>query len=93
MHLVLVKALGNKLLIGVYGRLMDRISRIRNFYGDRFTKRRLHDIVSEHTGILDAIVCGDTVTAEQMMTEHFQNARAFLAGLTDFENGVKQWSM
>ncbi|MCK4513847.1 MAG: GntR family transcriptional regulator, partial [Spirochaetaceae bacterium] len=55
MHLVLVQALGNKLLIGVYGGLMDRITRIRNYYGDRFTRRRLHDIVTEHTAILDAI--------------------------------------
>jgi len=93
MHLVLVQALGNELLIGVYGRLMDRITRIRNYYGDRFTRRRLHDIVTEHTAILDAIVCGDTVTAEQMMTQHLRNARAFLGGLTDQENGVNQWSM
>ena len=89
-HLVLVQALGNKLLIGVYGGLMDRITRIRNYYGNRFTRRRLHDIVTEHTAILDAIVCGDTVTAEQMMTQHLRNARAFLGGLTDQENGVKQ---
>jgi len=93
MHLVLVQALGNELLVGVYGRLMDRITRIRNYYGDRFTRRRLHDIVTEHTAILDAIVCGDTVTAEQMMTQHLRNARAFLGGLTDQENGVNQWSM
>ena len=90
MHLVLVQALGNKLLIGVYGGLMDRITRIRNYYGNRFTRRRLHDIVTEHTAILDAIVCGDTVTAEQMMTQHLRNARAFLGGLTDQENGVNQ---
>ena len=92
-HLVLVQALGNNLLIGVYGRLMDRITRIRNYYGNRFTKRRLHDIVTEHIAILDAIVCGDAMAAEQMMTQHLQNARAFLGGLTDQENGVKQWSM
>jgi len=89
-HLVLVQALGNRLLIGVYGGLMDRITRIRNYYGDRFTRRRLHDIVTEHAAILDAIVCGDTVTAEQTMTQHLRNARAFLGGLTDQENGVKQ---
>jgi DNA-binding GntR family transcriptional regulator len=93
MHRTLVESLGNQLLISVYSGLMDRIARIRNFYGDRFTRRRLEDIVAEHTAILDAVVCGDTVNAELAMTRHLQNARAFLGGLTRQENGVESWSM
>ena len=91
-HLILVKSLGNELLMTVYGRLMDRITRIRNYYGDRFTRRRLADIAAEHVAILDAIVCGDVATAEQKMTQHLHNARAFLGGLREQEDGVESWS-
>lgn len=88
-HLILIEALGNQLLVSVYGRLMDRIARIRNYYGNRFTRRRLEDIAAEHAAILDAIVCGDAPTAEQQMAQHLQNARTFLGGLKDQENGVE----
>ncbi len=91
-HLILINALGNELLVTVYSRLMDRISRIRNYYGDRFTKRRRADMAAEHAAILDAIVCGDASTAEQKMLQHLQNARAFLGRLTEQQNGVEAWS-
>jgi len=84
-HLCIVKALGNRTLLEMYSGLLDRIQRIRNHYGQRFTQRRLHEILSEHTAILDAIVEGDAARAEQMVQQHLRNAGAFVIGLTELE--------
>lgn len=81
-HLCIVKALGNQTLVDMYTGLLDRIKRIRTQYGKRFTQRRLHEILTEHTAILDAIVEGDGQRAEQMVQQHLRNANAFLIGLT-----------
>src|SRR5512136_680652 len=53
LHLGIVKAVGNQTLVDMYLGLLDRIHRIRTFYGKRFTQRRLHEILSEHTAMLD----------------------------------------
>jgi DNA-binding GntR family transcriptional regulator len=81
-HLCIVKALGNQTLVDMYSGLLDRIKRFRSYYGKRFTQRRLHEILTEHTAILDAIVEGDGERAEQMVQQHLRNAGAFLIGLT-----------
>ncbi len=81
-HLCIVKALGNQLLADTYSGLLDRIHRIRSHYGQRFTQRRLHEILAEHAAILDAIVEGDSEGAEQMVQRHLRNAGAFLIELT-----------
>jgi DNA-binding GntR family transcriptional regulator len=80
-HLCIVKALGNQTLLELYSGLVDRIKRIRTHYGKRFTQRRLHEILSEHMAILDAIVDGDADGAEQRVQQHLRNAGAFLIGL------------
>jgi DNA-binding GntR family transcriptional regulator len=80
-HLCIVKALGNQTLVDIYSGLLDRIKRFRSHYGKRFTQRRLHEILTEHTAILDAIVEGDGQRAEQMVQRHLRNAGAFLMGL------------
>ena len=80
-HLCIVKALGNQTLMELYSGLVDRIKRIRTHYGKRFTQRRLHEILSEHMAILDAIVDGDADGAEQRVQQHLRNAGAFLIGL------------
>ena len=80
-HLCIVKTLGNQTLVDMYVGLLDRIKRIRTHYGKRFTERRLHEILTEHTAILDAIVQGDGELAEQMVQQHLRNANAFLIGL------------
>lgn len=84
-HLCIVRALGNQSLVEMYSGLLDRIQRIRNHYGQRFTQRRLHEILTEHTAILDAIVEGDAERAEQMVQRHLRNAGAFVIGLTELE--------
>lgn len=84
-HLCIVKALGNQTLVDMYSGLLDRIKRIRAHYGKRFTQRRLHEILSEHTAILDAIVEGDGQQAEQRVQQHLRNAGSFLIGLTSPE--------
>ncbi|OHD73552.1 MAG: hypothetical protein A2177_12150 [Spirochaetes bacterium RBG_13_68_11] len=81
LHLGIVKAVGNQTLVDMYLGLLDRIHRIRTFYGKRFTQRRLHEILSEHTAMLDAIVEGDPERAEQAVQSHLRNAGAFLIGL------------
>ncbi len=82
MHLVIVSSLGNHLLVNVYGGLIDRILRIRNYFGKRLTRRRILDVVAEHTAILDAIIDGDAERAEQSMQRHLKNASVFLIGLS-----------
>jgi len=62
--------------------LLDRIKRIRNHFGQRFTQRRFNEIISEHLAILDAILEGDPDRAEQAVRKHLQNAGAFLMGLS-----------
>jgi DNA-binding GntR family transcriptional regulator len=81
LHLGIVKAVGNQALVDMYLGLLDRIHRIRSFYGKRFTQRRLHEILSEHAAMLDAIVEGDAERAEQAVQGHLRNAGAFLIGL------------
>jgi DNA-binding GntR family transcriptional regulator len=81
-HLCIVQALGNQMLVDVYSGLLDRIHRIRSHYGQRFTQRRLHEILTEHTAILDAIMDGDSQGAEQMVQKHLRNAGAFLIELS-----------
>lgn len=81
LHLGIVKAVGNQTLVDMYLGLLDRIHRIRTFYGKRFTQRRLHEILSEHTAMLEAIVGGDPERAEQAVQSHLRNAGAFLIGL------------
>jgi DNA-binding GntR family transcriptional regulator len=80
-HLSIVKAVGNQTLVEMYLGLLDRILRIRSYYGQRFTQRRLHEILGEHTAMLDAIVAGDAERAEQVVQRHLRNAGAFLIGL------------
>ena len=81
-HLSIVQALGNQRFLDMYKGLLDRIKRIRNHFGQRFTQRRFHEIVSEHIEILDAILEGDPDRAEQAVKQHLQNAGAFLMGLS-----------
>jgi len=81
LHLSIVKAVGNQTLVDMYLGLLDRIHRIRSFYGQRFTQRRLHEIIGEHTAMLDAIVEGDAERAEKAVQSHLRNAGAFLIGL------------
>jgi DNA-binding GntR family transcriptional regulator len=81
LHLSIVKAVGNEALVDMYLGLLDRIHRIRSFYGQRFTQRRLHEILGEHTAMLDAIVEGDAERAEKAVQSHLRNAGVFLIGL------------
>ena len=81
-HLSIVEALGNSTFLSMYEGLLDRIKRIRNHFGQRFTQRRFNEIISEHLAILDAIIEGDPDRAEQAVKKHLQNADAFLMGLS-----------
>jgi len=82
MHFSLVKALGNQTLLQMYKGILDRITRIRNHYGKSFTGRRLHDILTEHAEILEAVVTGEATEAEDKLRYHLQNAGKFLLGLS-----------
>lgn len=81
-HLSIVQALGNQMFLKMYKDLLDRIKRIRNHFGERFTQRRFLEIISEHVELLDAILEGDPDRAEQAVRKHLQNAGAFLMGLS-----------
>jgi DNA-binding GntR family transcriptional regulator len=81
-HLSIVQALGNHTFLNMYEGLLDRIKRIRNHFGQRFTQRRFNQIISEHLEILDAILEGDPDRAEQAVKKHLQNAGAFLMRLS-----------
>ncbi|MBC8555006.1 MAG: GntR family transcriptional regulator [Candidatus Brocadiales bacterium] len=80
-HVAIVKSLENKALTTIYSGLVDRITRIRNNYGKKFTQRRFHDILTEHLEVLDAILDGDEKHAEAKMTKHLKNASNFIMGL------------
>jgi DNA-binding GntR family transcriptional regulator len=81
-HLAIIHALGNQTLLEMYDGLLDRIKRIRNNFGRRFTQRRLHEIVAEHLEILESILDGDPNRTEQAVKRHLQNAGAFITGLS-----------
>lgn len=81
-HLSIVQALGNQTFLKMYQDLLDRIRRIRNHFGARFTQRRFHEIVSEHLELLDAVLEGDPDRAELAVRKHLQNAGSFLIGLS-----------
>jgi DNA-binding GntR family transcriptional regulator len=82
MHTAIVSSLGNQLLINVYAGLIDRILRIRNYYGKRLTRRRFFDVIQEHNTIIEAILDGKPDDAERAMRQHLQNASVFLIGLS-----------
>ena len=81
-HLAIMHSLGNRTLLEMYEGLLDRIKRIRNNFGRRFTQRRLHEIVTEHLEILDSILAGDPIRTEDAVRCHLQNAGAFISGLS-----------
>ncbi|HUI69515.1 MAG TPA: GntR family transcriptional regulator [Spirochaetia bacterium] len=80
-HLSIVKSLGNQMLVDMYLGLLDRIHRIRSYYGQRFTQRRLCEILVEHAAVLEAIVEGNAERAEHAVQDHLSNAGSFLTGL------------
>lgn len=80
-HTAIVQSLENESLITIYMSLMDRIRRIRNYFGKKFTQRRFHDILTEHVELLDAILSGNERKAAQMMVSHLTNASSFVLGL------------
>jgi DNA-binding GntR family transcriptional regulator len=80
-HFAIVKSLGNQALTLMYSGLQDRITRIRNHYGEKFTHRRFHDILTEHLELLDAILNGDSKEAEVKMSKHLENASTYIMGL------------
>jgi len=81
-HLSIIRAVGNQTLLKMYNGLLDRIKRIRNHFGRRFTQRRLQEIITEHIEIMDAILEGDPVHAEEAVEKHLQNAGSFIMGLS-----------
>jgi len=81
LHQVIVRSLDNVGLVEVYNGLLDRIQRIRNYYGKRLTRRRYHDIMVEHNEIADAILASDPDRAEVAMTVHLRNASQMLMGV------------
>ncbi len=86
-HVLIVRELGNTSLLEIYLGLLDRIRRIRTYYGHRFTQRRLREIASEHADILEAMVSGDPERAEQAVERHLRNGGAFVIGLSARERG------
>jgi DNA-binding GntR family transcriptional regulator len=81
-HQLIVQSLGNAGLVEVYQGLLDRIHRIRNYYGKRLTRRRYHDIIVEHNRIAEAVMNGDGNQAETLMQDHLRNASQFLLGMS-----------
>ena len=81
-HLCIVEALENEMLSEMYSRLLNRIRRIRNYYGRKLTQRRIQDMIADHFAILDAIVEGDERAAELAVQRHLRDASVFLMGLT-----------
>ena len=80
-HFSIVKGLENQALTSMYSGLLDRMTRIRNYYGQKFTQRRFHDILTEHLELLDAIMDGDGKQAEEKMSQHLKTASAYIMGL------------
>lgn len=80
-HEEIVESLQNEYLNSFYRGLMERMLRIQNYFGQRFTQRRFHDISTEHLEILSAILDGDKEKAAQSMQEHLINAGSFVMNL------------
>jgi DNA-binding GntR family transcriptional regulator len=88
-HISILRALRNDLLLDVYSRLIGRIARIRRYYRWNYTSRRLHDILLEHTAILDAITRRDGNLAEAAMQLHLKRAGAFMSKANAAEEGAR----
>ena len=86
-HHVIIKSLSNAALLDVYLGLLDRIHRVRNYYGKRLTKQRYLDIVREHNTVADAIIAGDGPGAEAAMQGHLRKASQYLLGIGMPEGG------
>ncbi len=80
-HSAIIRSIENDSLEKIYSGLMDRMTRIKNHYGQRFTKRRFNDILTEHLALLDAIFSGDEEAAGRRMQEHLSNASSYVLGL------------
>lgn len=80
-HISILRSLNNRSLLDMYIGLVDRITRIRNYYSRFLATRRYHDILAEHAAILDAICSRDCDVAEHTMQQHLHNASIFLSEL------------
>jgi DNA-binding GntR family transcriptional regulator len=71
-HKSIAEASGNKKLANIIGEIMNQFER---FHRTCFQKRPLFsDTLSEHTNLLEAILCGDPTQAEQLMLVHIHNS-------------------
>jgi DNA-binding GntR family transcriptional regulator len=86
-HLIIVTRIGNQRLIETYLGLLDHIKRIRQHFGERFTRQRFNKLVAEHLEILDAIIEGNGDRAELAVQNHLHTAAAYLLGLTSPKKG------
>lgn len=86
-HLFIVTRIGNQRLIETYLGLLDHIKRIRQHFGERFTRQRFNKLVAEHLEILDAIIEGNGDRAELAVQNHLHTAAAYLLGLTSPKKG------
>ena len=82
LHLEIIDSVGNNRLSQMYREIIDTIDRIRNNFGNRFTERRLENINDEHIAILNAIIDGDSESAQRMVQEHLRNASSYVSSLT-----------
>jgi DNA-binding GntR family transcriptional regulator len=73
-HTKIVEAVGNSFLTGYYENILAHIVQIRVYFINRFGVKRLHETVEEHRRILEAIVNGESLKAENAMREHLQRS-------------------
>jgi DNA-binding GntR family transcriptional regulator len=67
-HITLAEAAGNAVLVDQLRLLNDRIRVVR--MQDFMVEGRIQTTVAEHLEILDALLGGDSATAEQLLSEH-----------------------
>jgi DNA-binding GntR family transcriptional regulator len=80
-HLTLLTQFGNGRLV----QIVDRLREHTRLYGlPRMLRAgQLANVAAEHSTILDAVVVGDRVLTERLMTEHLKHTRGIWAGLTE----------
>lgn len=74
LHLEIVDSVGNSRLSQLYREILDSIVRIRNSFGPRISQHRWKHIAEEHLAIIDAIIDGDEILAQERLREHLRNA-------------------
>jgi len=76
-HFCIFEMMNNSRLTNIYRNIQDHIIRIRNYFNNKIDKDRAVISFNEHIEIIDSLLTGDAVRAENALRNHLSRAMEF----------------